>query len=86
MRGLKLYGQAGFNTAEALASATIATACLVGADDRIGAIAKDKVADLVLGDGNPETDISDLRRTEFAVMDRRHHGCQCTARRRRILG
>ena len=69
VRELELYVQAGFSNAEALASATIATAHLVGADQRTGSIKVGKAADLVLVDGNPAVNIGDLRHTELVVMD-----------------
>jgi imidazolonepropionase-like amidohydrolase len=69
VRELELYVQAGFSNAEALASATIATAHLVGADQRTGSIKVGKAADLVLVDGNPAVNIGDLRHTELVMMD-----------------
>ncbi|HEY2346340.1 MAG TPA: amidohydrolase family protein [Xanthomonadaceae bacterium] len=69
VRELELYVDAGFTTSEALASATIATAHLVGADARTGSIALGKAADLVLVDGNPEQHIGDLRHTKVVMMD-----------------
>lgn len=69
VRELELYVQAGFTNEEALASATIATAHLVGADQRTGSIKVGKVADLVLVDGNPAANIGDLRHTDVVMMD-----------------
>ena len=69
VRELELYVQAGFTPAEALASATIATARLVGADGRTGSIAVGKAADLVLVDGDPSRNIGDLRHTRTVMMD-----------------
>jgi imidazolonepropionase-like amidohydrolase len=69
VRELELYVAAGFTPAEALASATIATAHLVGADARTGSIAPGKAADLVLVDGNPSKAIGDLRHTQIVMMD-----------------
>ena len=69
VRELELYVEAGFTTSEALASATSATARLVNVGDRTGSIEAGKVADLVLVDGNPETNIGDLRHVEIVVMD-----------------
>ena len=68
-RELELYVEAGFTPAEALASATIAPAHLVGADRRTGSIAVGKSADLVLVDGDPSTAIGDLRHTKLVMMD-----------------
>ncbi|WP_158543540.1 amidohydrolase family protein [Dyella solisilvae] len=69
VRELELYVQAGFSNSEALASATIATAHLVGADQRTGSIKVGKAADLVLVDGNPAVKIGDLRHTDVVMMD-----------------
>ena len=69
VRELELYVAAGFTPAEALASATIATARLVGADGRTGSIAVGKAADLVLVNGDPSTTIGDLRHTRTVMMD-----------------
>ena len=69
IRELELYVDAGFTTSEALASATIATAHLVGADGRTGSIAVGKAADLVLVDGDPSKSIGDLRHTKIVMMD-----------------
>jgi len=69
VRELELYVAAGFTPSEALASATIATARLVGADSRVGSIAVGKNADLVLVDGDPSQTIGDLRHTRVVMMD-----------------
>jgi imidazolonepropionase-like amidohydrolase len=69
VRELELYTQVGFTPAEALASATIAAAHLVGADDRAGSIAVGKSADLVLVEGDPSKNIGDLRQTRLVMMD-----------------
>jgi imidazolonepropionase-like amidohydrolase len=69
VRELELYVAAGFTPAQALASATIATAHLVGADARTGSIAVGKAADLVLVEGDPSKAIGDLRHTQIVMMD-----------------
>ena len=69
VRELELYVAAGFTPAEALASATLAPARLVGVDAHTGSIAPGKTADLVLVDGDPERAIGDLRHTRIVVMD-----------------
>ena len=68
VRELELYVQAGFTPAEALASATVQTARLVGADGHVGTIAVGQDADLVLVDGDPSTQIGDLRHTRVVMM------------------
>ena len=69
VRELELYIAAGFTPSEALASATLAPAHLVGADARTGSIAVGKSADLVLVDGDPSRNIGDLRHTRIVMMD-----------------
>jgi imidazolonepropionase-like amidohydrolase len=69
VRELELYVDAGFTPSEALASATIETARLVGADKRTGSIEVGKAADLVLVDGDPSKTIGDLRHTRTVMME-----------------
>jgi imidazolonepropionase-like amidohydrolase len=69
VRELELYVGAGFTTAEALNSATLAPAHLVGMDARTGSIAVGKVADLDLVEGDPSKNIGDLRHTRIVMMD-----------------
>ena len=69
VRELELYVDAGFTPAEALASATVVTAHLVGADGKTGSIAVGKNADLVLVEGDPSKHIGDLRQTRVVMMD-----------------
>ncbi len=69
VRELELYVAAGFTPAEALASATIESARLVGADERTGSIAVGKAADLVLVEGDPSKRIGDLRHTRTVMLD-----------------
>ena len=69
VRELELYVKAGFTPAEALNSATLATAHLVGADAHTGSIAVGKDADLLLVRGDPSRTIGDLRHTELVLMD-----------------
>lgn len=69
VRELELYVEAGFTPAEALSSATLETARLVGADSHTGSIALGKDADLVLVEGNPKVKIGDLRHVALVVMD-----------------
>ena len=69
VRELELYVSAGFTASEALASATIVPARNAHADERTGSIHVGKAADLVLVDGNPQTNIGDLRHTKVVMMD-----------------
>ena len=69
IRELELYQQAGFTAAEALQSATIVPARVVGADKRTGSIAVGKEADMVLVDGDVSKDLGALRRVVTVVSD-----------------
>lgn len=69
IREIELYKQAGFTQAEALQSATIVPARMVGADKRTGSIAVGKEADMVLVDGDVSKDIGALRRVVTVVSD-----------------
>jgi len=69
VRELEIYRQAGFTPAEALQSATIIPARVVGADKRTGSIAVGKEADMVLVDGDASTDLGALRRVVTVVSD-----------------
>ena len=69
VRELEIYKQAGFTNAEALQSATIVPARVVGADKRTGSIAVGKEADMLLVDGDVSTDLGALRRVVTVVSD-----------------
>ncbi|AXC14494.1 Amidohydrolase family protein [Acidisarcina polymorpha] len=66
---LEIYEQAGFTPAEALASATIVPATLVGQQAHTGSIKVGKTADLALVEGDPEKTIGDLRQTRVVMLD-----------------
>lgn len=65
---LEIYVAAGMTPAEALATATIAPARLVGKDGETGSIKAGKTADLVLVEGDPSTRIGDLRQTRIVML------------------
>ena len=69
VRELEIYQQAGFTPAEALQSATIVPARVVGADKRTGSIAVGKEADMVLVDGDVSKELGALRRVVTVVSD-----------------
>ena len=69
IRELEIYQQAGFTPAEALQSATILPARVVGADKRTGSITVGKEADMVLVDGDVSKDLGALRRVVTVVSD-----------------
>ena len=66
-RELELYVEAGIPASEVLRLATIKSAQIVGRDDHFGSIEVGKMADLILVDGNPVNDISDIRRVEWTI-------------------
>jgi imidazolonepropionase-like amidohydrolase len=68
VRELEIYVEAGMTPAEALATATLAPAQLVGQDKRTGSIRIGKVADLVLVEGDPSRRINDLRQTRIIML------------------
>jgi imidazolonepropionase-like amidohydrolase len=69
VRELELYVGGGMTPAEALATATIAPARNVKADNRTGSIKVGKEADLLLVDGDPEKNIGDLRHVDQVMSD-----------------
>ncbi len=68
VRELELYVAAGFTPAEALQTATVAPAHLVGVDKTTGSIRVGMAADLVLVEGDPSKRIGDLRNTRTVMM------------------
>jgi hypothetical protein len=66
-RELELYVRAGIPAAEVLRIATWNAARVAGVAERRGSIARGKAADLVLVDGDPVRDITDLRRTKLVI-------------------
>lgn len=66
-RELELYVEAGIPAHEVLKLATIKAAQITGVADLYGSISVGKRADLVLVDGNPVDNISDIRRVEWTM-------------------
>ena len=54
-----------------LSLATLGAARVMGMDDELGSIEPGKLADLILVDGDPTTNISDIRRVVGAIKDGR---------------
>jgi imidazolonepropionase-like amidohydrolase len=69
VREIEIYQQAGMSAAEALQTATINPARLVGAASRTGSIAVGKEADMVLVAGDVASDLGALRRVVTVVSD-----------------
>jgi len=68
-RELELDTQAGIPPAEVLKLATFGAARIMKRDADLGSIAPGKLADVVLVDGNPAANISDVRRTAVVVKN-----------------
>jgi len=68
-RELELYVEAGIPPAEVLKIATIGAARVMKRDADLGSIAPGKLADLILVDGNPAEQISDIRRVSLVIKD-----------------
>jgi cytosine/adenosine deaminase-related metal-dependent hydrolase len=69
IRELELYVQAGLTPAEALATATINPATAFGLSEQTGSLAKGKLAELALINGDPSQRIGDLRQVELVMRD-----------------
>lgn len=69
IRELELYVEAGLTPEDALATATINPATVFGQADKTGSLAKGKLAELALIDGDPSRNIGDLRQVELVMRD-----------------
>lgn len=70
-RELELLVGCGLSTAQALAAGTINPARWLGATDSLGTIAEGKLADLLLLDADPLSDIRNTRRVRAVVANGR---------------
>jgi hypothetical protein len=66
-RELELYSQAGVPNKEVLQKATIVSARLAGKDKDVGSVEVGKFANLILVEGDPVKNISDIRKVEFTM-------------------
>ncbi len=66
---LEHYVRGGLSPAEAIRTATAVPAEAMGLGEDLGTIEVGKLADLIVVDGNPLTNITDLRRTRRVVKD-----------------
>ena len=69
IRELELYVNAGMTPEDALATATIIPAQTYHLGDQTGSLAKGKLAELALIDGDPSKNIGDLRQVELVMRD-----------------
>lgn len=69
VRELELYQQAGLTNVEALQTATIVPARMVGMADRVGTIAPGKTADIILVEGDVSRDLGNLRHVRTVFLD-----------------
>lgn len=70
-REIELYVEAGLAPSEALRSATVVPATILGLTDESGTVEAGKRADLVIVDGNPLERISDIRRVTTVLANGR---------------
>ena len=68
-RNLELLVEGGFTPVEAVRIASLNGAKFLGLDDKIGSIAPGKQADLVVIDGNPASQISDIEKVTIVFKD-----------------
>ncbi len=64
-----LVNEVGMTPAQAIRTATVAAADLLGQADRIGTLAPGKAADLIAVSGSPLEDVRRLERVEFVMHD-----------------
>ena len=68
-RELELEVQAGIPPSQVLQNATLNAARIMRMDKDLGSITPGKLADLILVEGNPAANISDIRKTTLVVKD-----------------
>ena len=68
-RELELYNKAGIPAATVLQIATLGAARVMKRDSELGSIAPGKLADVILVDGEPSRNISDIRRVRTVIKD-----------------
>ena len=68
-RELELYEQAGIPSPKVLQLATLGAARVMKRDQELGSIEAGKLADVILVDGNPATQVGDVRKVRTVVKD-----------------
>ena len=61
--------EAGMPAMEAIQSATVSAADLIGISDIAGSIEKGKLADIIAVDGDPIKDIQSMSKVKFVMKD-----------------
>ncbi len=68
-RELELYAKAGVPNTEVLKKATLTSAKIAGKEKELGSVEVGKKANLILVDGDPTKNISDIRRVEWSMKN-----------------
>jgi imidazolonepropionase-like amidohydrolase len=68
-RELELYSEAGIPAPKVLQIATIGAARVMKKDKELGSIAPGKLADLIVVDGDPSKNVSDIRKVRVVIKD-----------------
>ena len=68
-REIELLVDSGLSPMEAISAATANAAKLLGTEDKIGTVEKGKLADIIIVDGNPTSNISDIRKVETVIKN-----------------
>jgi hypothetical protein len=68
-RELELHSMAGIPNADVLRAATLTSAKVAGKDGQLGTVEAGKVANLILVDGDPLKNISDIRKVELTIKN-----------------
>lgn len=68
-RELENYARAGIPNEQALRIATIISAQVAGVENELGSIEEGKIADLILVNGNPLENITDIRKVDVTIKD-----------------
>jgi imidazolonepropionase-like amidohydrolase len=66
---MNLYADAGIPPMDVLGIATLESARVMGADNEVGAVEPGLRADLILVDGRPDKDMSQIRRVTWVMRD-----------------
>ena len=75
LRSVELFVRAGLTPMEAIQTATTVPARAMGMETEVGTVAVGKRADLLVLDGNPLTDIANLRQGRWVVASGRMYAC-----------